>query len=514
MRIHFLASVLVTLPLASFARQSSAPVQTAAPVQSVHERPAADIPKFKSRSELVLVPVVVMGKHDERLSGIPKAAFHLEQNGKEQTIASVEEIRVSDSDEAHPMAASEGFSNLPFGAGQQARVTIMVLDLFNSSPLQRVDGRDELVKFVSKDMKSRDPISLLCITNKGVKSVIQFSTDREAVVTALKALDLGGFRLGQRYDAIRMTLDQLKEIGWAYAGVPGRKTMIWLSGTIPHPAFDLQRHPDSDLRMRDDFDETRKSLLDANIAMYPVGLLAAGSDPVFHQRSMAAFLETMLYFGDGTGGHPCLESNGFTGCLNEAIEDSHAYYMLSYAVGPDDRKPGWRDLKVKVDGIKATVRARAGFYYDNRVIPDPAPVHHEDEIAALASPIPATAVRFNVRVLPEENAAEPGPSGDKKAAHFLLHIPLDSLSLDPARTNSLDLETGVIALDQHGKEAGESTRPLKGNPTPEALKELAGEGVKVRQELALAPGKYDVRFFVRDNSTGEIGTVLIPFEQK
>jgi hypothetical protein len=93
-------------------------------------------------------------------------------------------------------------------------------------------------------------------------------------------------------------------------------------------------------------------------------------------------------------------------------------------------------------------------------------------------------------------------------------IPLESINIDPTRADALDIEVGAIALDKNGKEAGEALRPLKGNPSADAVKKLASEGIKLREELALGPGTYDVRFFVRDNSTGRIGTVLVPFEMK
>ena len=96
----------------------------------------------------------------------------------------------------------------------------------------------------------------------------------------------------------------------------------------------------------------------------------------------------------------------------------------------------------------------------------------------------------------------------------MLTIPLSTLNIDSSRPNALDLEVGAIALDKHAKEAGEFLRPVAGNPSPDALKELAKEGVRLRAKLDLSPGVYDLRFFARDNSTGLVGTVVFPLEVK
>jgi hypothetical protein len=46
------------------------------------------------------------------------------------------------------------------------------------------------------------------------------------------------------------------------------------------------------------------------------------------------------------------------------------------------------------------------------------------------------------------------------------------------------------------------------------MEQLARQGIKLREKLDLPTGTYDMRFFVRDNSTGQIGTVVFPLEVK
>jgi hypothetical protein len=88
------------------------------------------------------------------------------------------------------------------------------------------------------------------------------------------------------------------------------------------------------------------------------------------------------------------------------------------------------------------------------------------------------------------------------------------VTLDPTQDAALDLEIGAIALDKKIKDAGELLHPVRGNPKPETLKQFASDGIRLEEKLDLPPGTYDMRFVVRDNPSGKIGTVVFPLEVK
>ena len=74
----------------------------------------------------------------------------------------------------------------------------------------------------------------------------------------------------------------------------------------------------------------------------------------------------------------------------------------------------------------------------------------------------------------------------------------------------MDLDVGAIVLDKDMKEAAEFLHPVISNPTPETVARFAHEGIRFQEKLDLPPGSYDLRFVIRDNSTGKIGTVIFP----
>src|SRR5277367_752706 len=95
-RITFLALFAFFMELGS-----ALPQQTQTPAQQTPGATALAIgngtPVFKSRAEVVLVPVVVQSKHGGHVGGLTKDAFHLEENGKEQSIAHFEEVKIEKS---------------------------------------------------------------------------------------------------------------------------------------------------------------------------------------------------------------------------------------------------------------------------------------------------------------------------------------------------------------------------------------------------------------------------------
>jgi VWFA-related protein len=507
--MHKLTLAIFILLLSSFPAQQTTPPKP------------EDAPTiFKSRTDLVLVPVVVRGKHGDPISGLTANSFRLEENGKPQTISLFEELQTTAADTAPTPILDRGYSNLPFDDTHQLRLTIMVLDLLNATPNQRSDGRDLLIKFLSKGLAHNQPVSLLCITGKDLELVHPFTSDTAVLIDALKKIQLGPERIMPRRDAIEKTLKQLTEIARGYIGIPGRKSMIFATGDLPDPRLAVTPNPANSF-FDQEFDETFKTLIDANIAVYPFEPLAFSREPTFTSRRdtrRANFSdEGLRHFADATGGNRCIEANDLMKCFAEAVDDSRSYYMLGFTVQPDDRKPGWRDLSVKVSAEHANIRARSGFFYGNPAPSGTPQSAHDAEINALASPLAYSAVPMYVRVLPpaptpsDSTTATPAP---KTTVEFLVTIPLSSIRIDPTSATPLDLEVGAIALTRDTREAGEFLHPVRGNPKPEILQQFAREGIKLREKLELPPGSYDIRFLTRDNNAAQIGTVVFPLEVK
>jgi VWFA-related protein len=511
-RAHLLWPLVLFL-LASLSAQQTPDQQNTAPAAaSAIPYDAPDL-TFRSRTDLVLVPVVVCDKRGQHIAGLTKAAFSLQENGKTQELSVFEETQPP---ATNPIASAPdlGYSNLPFDNAQQLRLTILVLDLLNTNPLQRTDGKEQFMKFLSRGLAQNQPVSLLSLTSKGLQLIYPFTADANQLIAALKKTPLGPERIIANLNAAESTLRQFGEIAQAYAGIPGRKTLIFAGGYVPElisedVIFDNSVLAEATRRMW-------KNLIHANISVYPIQLLNWTAYPTARIARAENAQMRLRDFAEATGGNLCIETNDFMPCLAQAVEDSRSYYMLGFVVRPDDRRPGWRNLKVKVAADHVTVRARAGFYFGVAAPPTPQSVH-DTEVIALGSSLAYSAVPIYVRVLPPAStpaAAHASAPEMKTTIDFLVTIPLSGIKIDPTRTNALDLEIGAIALTRDTREAGEFLQPVHGNPTPETLQQFGREGLKLHEKLDLPPGFYDVRFMAHDNNADQIGTVVFPLEVK
>jgi hypothetical protein len=204
-----------------------------------------------------------------------------------------------------------------------------------------------------------------------------------------------------------------------------------------------------------------------------------------------------------TGGRAFYNTNDLTTSFKRAADDATNYYMLTYYLDTTNTKPGWRTLKVKVHRPGTEVRARTGFFVTNATM-NPSTAHQSDMAFALTSPFDSTAIPITVRW------KATSPDGDKKKVQFGLHVAPEGVTIEGER-NQMDLEFAIIALSsKSGTTADTISQTLQGAAKVETLSKLRAEGLAYSNTLELAPGQYTVRFVVRDNPSGKIGSVSAP----
>ncbi|HEV3511307.1 MAG TPA: VWA domain-containing protein [Candidatus Sulfotelmatobacter sp.] len=495
--IWLLSTLAVISASIGAAQVSPADAQVNNPHAKAQQDTPAPVSKFESRTDLVLVPVVVRDSKGGHIRGLNKEAFSLKEKGKTQEITLFEEVLPDNS--LKSSVPDRGYGNVAYDSTGHPQLTIIVLDLLNMALLEQTEAKARIADFLEKGLVESQPVSLLKITSDGLQQIAPITANRDQLLQALKKMPIWTGVVMFRRNQVGPVIQSLRDIGDAYAGIPGRKSLI-LAGTLP----ELQLDPG-----RQDFDYTwalrqmGQSLMNASISVYPVVNWALPSDDWRRPIPESWNLHT---FAGETGGNICFAAQR-NGCLADAVEDSRSYYTLGFHVRSDDRKPGWRDLKVSVAVEHADVRARSGFYYGPPPKSDPTTARTE-EINALASAVPKSDVPMYVKVL-EMQAASGG--NNKKTVSFMINLPLGSVRVDASKVNPLDLEVGGIAITvKKTKEAGELLQTVRGSPSLENLKQWAQSGIQIPEKLDLPVGTYDMRFFVRDMNSGQIGTVVFP----
>jgi len=529
--------------------------------QQTQPAPSATNPTFSARTELVLVPAVVTD-HNGHVTGLTKDDFIVQENGVEQKLATFEEVKAT----AQRMyrvstAGQREYSNTHFTDYAPRRINIIVLDTINTPILDQTRAKQELVKFLTSSVSSQDLTSLLVLTRGGVRVVHDFTADPNVLVQALRkvkgrvdvmsgentdavaesigndqagveaadllsAIDQAESQLTQmmQENAIDATLDGFDAIANAFRGVPGRKALIWVSGGFP---FHVDRPGDTvPNRFMDRYERFFQKLNDANISMYPIdarglvvtALSAADSltsasgrrmNPTAVMRGRTtqnqATIDTLNSFADMTGGRAFYNTNDLAHAITRAADDSSSYYLLGYYVKSNEGKPGWRKISVKVRRGGVSVRARSGYYATADHMTDPEQLRRRDIAEAVRSPFDFTAVPMTVHIVGFQPAAE-----NKKNVLFEVTLPPNSLQIDNADNNHMNFQFVAVAHDASGKTAGDASQEIDGHLKPETVQKIGTTGFLYRNLITVPPGEYSVKFVVRDNVSGRVGSLSAP----
>ncbi len=189
------------------------------------------------------------------------------------------------------------------------------------------------------------------------------------------------------------TLEALTEIARFLAGVPGRKNLLWLSGSFPvSVAPDPSESFGSQDALRnysEQMQETSDLLNRSQVAVYPVDVRGLKVNPMFDassSRSMGsgsagaqASLNAVQDFnsqqssehsamdliGEETGGRAFYNTNGLEGALRAAVTDGSNYYSLTYAPTNPHFDGGVRRIKVTVDRSGCHLAYRRTYFADD-----------------------------------------------------------------------------------------------------------------------------------------------------
>jgi VWFA-related protein len=515
---------------------------------------------FSAQTSLVQVPVVVTDPTGKHIHGLTKADFKILEDNKAQNIASLEEVIPDQSSPPSPAQPADTFTNLMGDESKPRSVTVIVLDEVNTPFLSQAYARGQLIKYLGDHLDSAQPFGLIVIGGRGITVLSKIDSDPVELLAALKkaggeisAMEqfskdaqaiasvgdspsalLGGSSRGAspelvfrrfmlKEDAIEgsytqartieTTLRSFLAIAWSLSGVPGRKSLVWITGGFPF-YLDSYTSVPGDSGMRALYDRMVKALNDAQISVYPIDARGLVADPTFSAESTGSLLgagapallqqstiSSLQTFAEMTGGVAFYNTNDVGGAFGRATQDSSSYYLLSYYLDHRNNKSGWRKLRVVVARKDAAVRARAGYLITDVTV-NPEVTHKADVDFALNSPFESTGIRINLRW--EGIIAD----GSKKKVGFVLQVPAAEL-VEEGDRNRIDSEFLAQATSK-GAVAGNASQASKGFIVPDTLAQLKKDGVVYRNFLDLAPGTYRVRFVVRNNLNGKIGSVIVP----
>lgn len=337
---------------------------------------------------------------------------------------------------------------------------------------------------------------------------------------------------------MKMTSEALIAIANHLAGFPGRKNLVWISGGFPMSGslngrgYRTGRGLGGVGRKTNSQNiwvaRTVKALNNVNLSIYPVKAGGLGNTALL-QRSVengsfesriasgepAAVVDdsfdTMKAFARRTGGHAIYDTNDIAGSIRQVIDDSKVTYILAYYPQGVKWNGEYRKIKVRIDRPGMHLRYRHGYI----AIPEKArPAANVDAAleTVLVSPIDATGLGFTVRMFPNGGAqsARKGP--------FFVHYLVDMHDLTfKRRKRYWDARLTLVSdeLGPHGRNLKSVSLTIRLHLKSRTYKRFLATGLGFRQRVPfpILPNAAQLRFVIRDDATGTIGSLSVPLDR-
>jgi VWFA-related protein len=358
------------------------------------------------------------------------------------------------------------------------------------------------------------------------------------------------------------TLDALNQLARYLAGLPGRKNLIWFSGSFP-----ISILPDGNLlnpfAITSDssgkFRRTTALLAQSQVAVYPIDARGLTGPSVYSVeasgkqynsdldpnagrnqdqftnnlndsiRQNADENSTMLQMAEQTGGHAFINTNGLADAVARAINAGSNYYSLTYSPTNFVNDGKFRRIQLKLQRQGLTLAYRRGYYAD------PPPTTTTDDASSadpmrnamiFGSPSP-TQITLKVLVVPaagkpedtlsRSNYAIPSARLTGPYRRYDITIAADpadivfTLAVDGSRHANLLFRTYLYSRD--GKLLNTSSRVDERSFTPQLYTRALHAGLLFYQEISVPlKGDYYLRIGVHDVTADHDGALEIPVD--
>jgi VWFA-related protein len=311
------------------------------------------------------------------------------------------------------------------------------------------------------------------------------------------------FNTDRRLEALRSVAEKLSR-------VQQKKSLIYFSSGMDRTGIENQ----SELRA------AVNAAIRSNMAIYTMdlrGLQAIvaggeaqnasmrGTSPYSGQSMINALnsnfttQETLVTLASDTGGKAFLDSNDFTQVFKGVQQDTSTYYLLGYHSSNSAKDGRYRRITVKVNVPGVKIDYRRGYYA-------PADYQHstkEDKELQLqeqlASDLPATDLPLYM------STAYFRMDPKKYYVEVSLVVPGSEIPFTRASDRdkaNLDVIGLVLDPEQHPLTHIRDTVKLAVDTSTDVRK----KNVQYNTGLDLPPGKYHLKFVVRENQTGRMGS--------
>ncbi|HEX4487738.1 MAG TPA: VWA domain-containing protein [Terriglobales bacterium] len=592
----------------------------AAPAVVAADPTAELLTTFKASIQVASVDVVVTDPKGHPIKGLRQQDFVVAEDGKQQDVRSFHEARQNEDEASAPPVVPMETKPVPniFSNDRQQRVsgavTLILLDLLNTPTLDQQWARKGLIKFLNSKSKPRNSQFALCtLSSKTHLRMIQgFTHDENMLLAAVNsrktnvqpsrwqtaskstqnALDnlqelgrgdpMNGFEglihamqtvqaeenVDDTDSRVGTTLDALSQLARYLTGIPGRKNLVWLSGSFPISIFAVAANGDMPADSRNYSDKIKiitNLLGQGHVAVYPVDVRgldsdvtavdntsiirlggapprAAGTlettgdlDPT-QQRGLNQLADvagnwaTLNQIANDTGGKAFIGSNGIDDALATASEQGANYYSISYTPSNHDYNGKFRKIKVNLAQKGYRLHYRPGYFAADPNAPLKDASHSSRSAAMLHGAPESHEVRFVARVVPvgqkaKVDTAQAGkvylasfkdkkPPATVEMQHHSLDFAIDSADLRftpmPNDIRHCVLNFMISSFDDEGRQLSGVAVGWTSDLKPAEYKDVMTGGVRIHQEVDIPVASTSLRLGIEDDATSRLGTLELP----
>ena len=542
-----LANTLPARPQSASQSQAQPSQQQSPQSQPAPPPEAPQHPQYRMRvtSELVLVNVVARDKKGNLIRGLKKEDFTVTEDGKRQQISTfdfenVDELATAGAAQA-TITGAAGSANLlhsaPAGANpfdaRDRRLMLLFFDFSGMDPEQIDRGVDSAKKFVKDKMLPADMIALVSLSTN-MRVDLDFTSDKAKVLSVLSSYTSSqgqGYDLGSEgssegeaesggsytpddTDYNTFTADRkllaLQAIMQALGKIDQKKSIIYFSNGITQSGVDNQ----SALRA------TTASAVRANVSIYPLdvrglqafppggeaqnaslhGQSAYNGNAVFNDlNGNANSQETLATLAEDTGGKAFFDSNDFSGVFSQVQKDTSAYYVLGFTSTNPLKDGHFRHLKVQLNRQDVKLEYRSGYYAGR----DFQHLNNSDREEQLTDELEAQLPQTDVAVYAGAHYFRQDDS------HYYLGVSLVIPGSQIPFVQAKDKDSATIDIIGEVLAGGKLPVGHQRDTVKLAVdsaQQVRRKNVQYNTGFVLAPGSYHLKFVVRENRTGRMGT--------
>jgi VWFA-related protein len=503
---------------------------------------------FRVQTELVLVNVTVRDKNGNFLRGLKPGDFTVLEDGKPQKVVSfdvedVDAVATQDLAQAKPLTSPlSQAANPPAAAAPVAgatnpfkdrRLIVLFFDLSAMEPDEIDRAITSAEHYVDTQMAPADLVSIVSLGSALLVNQ-DFTGDHALLKKQLQAFSAGsgqGFEegttgttegtpdTGQAFTAddteynifnTDRRLEALRSVAEKLSHLDQKKSLIYFSSGMDRTGIENQ----SELRA------ATNAAVRANLAIYTMdlrglqALVAGGEAQNASLRGTSAYSgqatitslnsnfttqETLVTLASDTGGRAFLDSNDFGQVFKGVQQDTSTYYLVGYRSTNSARDGRYRRITVKVNVPGVKIDFRRGYYA-------PADYRHstkEDKELQLqqelASELPTTDLPLYLA------AAYFRMEANKFYIPISLVVPGSEIPFTRSSDRdkaTLDVIGIVTDSEKHPVTQIRDTVKLAVDTSSEVQK----KNVQYDTGLSLPPGKFHLKFVVRENQTGRMGS--------